>query len=77
MQPYDECVFTKDRLRKYEGFAEMTDEELEKALMLMYIISSAYLTNRIKIEEYERTKFRQVQRLYEAEGKRTTGKEAA
>lgn len=60
MQPYDECVFTKDRLRKYKGFEEMTDEELEKALMLMYTISGAYLTNRIKIEEYERDKLRQV-----------------
>lgn len=60
MQPYDECVFTKDRLRKYEGFEKMSDDELEKALMLMYTISGAYLTNRIKIDEYERDKLRQV-----------------
>lgn len=60
MQPYDECVFTKDRLRKYEGFEEMTDEELEKAIMLMYTVSGAYLMNRIKIDEYERIKLRQV-----------------
>jgi hypothetical protein len=60
MNPYDECVFTKDRLRKYDGFGDMTDEELEKALMLMYTISGAYLTNRIKIEEYERDKLRQI-----------------
>lgn len=60
MQPYDECVFTKERLRKYKGFEEMSDDELDKALVLMYTISGAYLTNRIKIDEYERDKFRQV-----------------
>ena len=60
MQPYDECVFNKERLRKYEGFEKMSDDELEKALMLMYTISGAYLMNRIKIDEYERIKLRQV-----------------
>ena len=60
MQPYDECVFTKERLSKYKGFEEMSDDELDKALMLMYTISGAYLTNRIKIDKYERDKFRQV-----------------
>ena len=39
---------------------DMTAEELEKALMLMYTISGAYLTNRIKIVEYERDKLRQI-----------------
>ena len=48
MQPYDECVFNKERLRKYEGFEKMST------------ISGAYLMNRIKIDEYERIKLRQV-----------------
>lgn len=60
MKPYDECVFTRERLKQYDGFGDMTDEELDKALHLMYTLSSAYLNNRIKIEEYERNKSKQI-----------------
>lgn len=60
MNPYDECVFTRDELKQYEGFENMTDEELDKAMHLMYTLSSAYLNNRIKIEEYERNKSKQI-----------------
>ncbi|MBQ2186955.1 MAG: hypothetical protein II401_00140 [Bacteroidales bacterium] len=60
MNPYDDCVFTRDELKQYEGFENMTDEELDKALHLMYTLSSAYLNNRIKIEEYERNKSKQI-----------------
>jgi hypothetical protein len=56
MNPYDVCVFTKERLRKYKGFEEMTDEELDLALSVMYTITDAYLNSRDKIEEYERNK---------------------
>ena len=58
MKPYDECVFTRERLKQYDGFGDMTDEELDKALMLMYTLSSAYLMNKNKIDEYERNKLR-------------------
>lgn len=60
MNPYDECVFMRYELKQYEGFENMTDEELDKALHLMYTLSSAYLNNRIKIEEYERNKSKQI-----------------
>ena len=60
MNPYDECVLTRDQLSEYEGFNDMTDDELDKALSLMYVISSVYMNNRIKIEEYERNKLKQI-----------------
>jgi len=60
MNPYDECVFTKERLKTYEGFEQMTDEELDMALQVMYTMVSAYLNNRSKIERYERRLFREV-----------------
>ena len=60
MNPYDECVLTRDQLREYDGFNDMTDDELDKALSLMYIISSVYMNNQIKIEEYERNKLKQI-----------------
>ena len=56
MNPFDIPIFTKERLRKYKGFEEMTDEELDLALSVMYTITDAYLNSRDKIEEYERNK---------------------
>ena len=55
MFPYDMPVFTRERLRKYKGFEEMSDEMLDKALDVLYTITWAYLNNREKIEEYEGT----------------------
>lgn len=54
MFPYDMPVFTRERLRKYKGFEDMSDEMLDKALDVLYTITWAYLSNREKIEEYER-----------------------
>ena len=56
MFPYDMPVFTRERLRKYKGFEEMSDEMLDKALDVLYTITWAYLNNREKIEEYERNR---------------------
>lgn len=77
MNPFDIPVFTKERLKKYRGFEEMTDEELDLALSVMYTITDVYLNSKSKIDEYERIKLRQVQRFCETEGTGTTGEEAA
>lgn len=60
MNPYDECVFTKERLKTYKGFERMTDEELDMALHAMYTMVSAYLNNRNKIERYEKRRLREI-----------------
>ena len=56
MFPYDMPVFTRERLRKYKGFEDMSDEMLDKALDVLYTITWAYLSNREKIEEYEKNR---------------------
>ena len=53
---YNIPVFTRERLRKYKGFEDMSDEMLDKALDVLYTITWAYLSNREKIEEYERNR---------------------
>ena len=53
---YNIPVFTRERLRKYKGFEEMSDEMLDKALDVLYTITWAYLNNREKNEEYERNR---------------------
>lgn len=60
MNPYDRLAITKEQLQKYEGFENMTDEELDMALSVIYTVSCAYLNNKEKIIEYERSKFREV-----------------
>lgn len=56
MFPYDMPVFTRERLRKYKGFEDMSDEMLDKALDVLYTITWAYLNNREKIEEYDKNR---------------------
>lgn len=56
MFPYDIPTLTHEELRKYKGFENMTDDELDKALDVLYTLTYAYLSSREKIEEYERKK---------------------
>ena len=56
MFPYNIPVFTRERLRKYKGFENMSDEMLDKALDVLHILTWVYLSNKEKIEEYERSK---------------------
>lgn len=56
MFPYNLPVFTRERLRKYKGFEDMSDEMLDKALNVLYTITWAYLNNREKIEVYKRNR---------------------
>ena len=56
MFPYNMPVLTRERLRKYKGFENMSDEMLDKALDVLYTITWAYLNNREKIEEYEKNR---------------------
>lgn len=56
MFPYDMPVFTRERLQKYKGFEDMSDEMLDKALNVLNTMIFAYLKSREKIEEYEREK---------------------
>ena len=56
MFPYNLPVFTRERLRKYKGFEDMSDEMLDKALNVLYTITWAYLNNREKIEVCERNR---------------------
>ena len=61
MFPYEIPTFTREELRKFEGFENMSDEELDKALDVLYTLTCAYLRNRVKIEEYERKKAQEKQ----------------
>ena len=54
MFPYDIPTLSHEELRKYKGFENMTDDELDKALDVLYTLTYAYLNSREKIEEYER-----------------------
>lgn len=56
MFPYNIPVFTRERLRKYKGFENMSDEMLDKALNVLHTLTWVYLNNREKIEGYERSK---------------------
>ena len=56
MFPYNIPVFTRERLRKYKGFENMSDEMLDKALDVLHTLTWAYLYSKSKIEEYERSK---------------------
>ena len=59
MFPYDIPTLTHEELRKYKGFENMTDEELDKALDVLYTLIYAYLNSKEKIEEYERGKIKE------------------
>ena len=54
MFPYDIPRFTRDRLRQYKGFENMSDEMLDKAIDAMYTLMYAYLRNKIAIDEYHK-----------------------
>ena len=56
MFPYEIPTYSREWLRKYKGFEDMSDEMLDKALNVLYTITFAYLNSREKIEEYERKK---------------------
>lgn len=56
MFPYNMPVFTRERLREYKGFEDMSDEMLDKALNVLHTITWAYLNDREKIEEYEKNR---------------------
>ena len=60
MFPYDIPTLTHEELRKYKGFENMTDDELDKALDVLYTLTYAYLSSKEKIEEYERKKTKNV-----------------
>jgi hypothetical protein len=59
MFPYDIPTLTREELRKHKGFENMTDDELDKALDVLYTLTYAYLSSKEKIEEYERKKTRE------------------
>ena len=54
MFPYNIPRFTRERLKTYKGFGNMSDEMLDKAIDTMYVITQAYLNNREVIEEYHK-----------------------
>ena len=56
MNPYMDCRMTRERLRTYKGFEDMSDEMLDKALDVLHTLTWAYLNSKSKIEEYERSK---------------------
>ena len=56
MNPYMDCGMTRERLRTYKGFENMSDEMLDKALDVLHILTWTYLNSKSKIEEYERSK---------------------
>lgn len=56
MNPYMDCGMTRERLREYKGFENMSDEELDIAVRTINTMAEFYLNNKSKIEEYERSK---------------------
>lgn len=56
MNPYMDCGMTRERLRTYKGFENMSDEELDIAVRTINTMAELYLNNKSKIEEYERSK---------------------
>ena len=56
MNPYMDCGMTRERLRTYKGFDNMSDEELDLAVRTINTMAEFYLNNKSKIEEYERSK---------------------
>lgn len=47
---------TRERLRTYKGFEDMSDELLDIAVNTINTMAEFYLNNKSKIEEYERSK---------------------
>lgn len=76
MNPYDICDYTKERLKKYQGFEGLSEEELDMAIMVMATMTTAYLNNRDKINEYARSEFGAFQRIYETQGDSESGSAA-
>jgi len=56
MNPYSNYNLIPERLRKYKGFENMSDEMLDMAVKTINTLADVYLNNREKIEEYEQKK---------------------
>lgn len=56
MNPYKDGGMTRERLRTYKGFEDMSDELLDIAVNTINTMAEFYLNNKSKIEEYERSK---------------------
>ncbi len=56
MNPYSNYNLTPERLRKYKGFENMSEDMLDLAVKTINTLADVYLNNRKKIEEYEQKK---------------------